>query len=430
MKRKLLLFFLILSGVYSASAQKISIAPAMDVRYDDMFTLIGQVGNKILTFRNNNQKYILNIFDDKLNRNTSRNLIFEKKKIRIISITHEEKSWVLVYSYLDKKNEIINAYRYDNVGNRIDSARIYSEKKDPLLRKYKFTESEDEKQLLIFKKKGSKSMLFIRIDVNKLENNFTKTIKFEDINLNTDFRKVIITNTGTFYTIFEKNPTIFNKSKHKIIVNSFNSDKENYNTVSIDLEFKINKFLSKYDNLNEILTIAGIETKSYSNKSIGYFIFKINKNLNLSARINKPYNLGFIKDLYKLRDEKVKKYIKNIYIKDVLFRNDGGTILVFEIKEIFSRNRIMDTHRQRYYNNKDYLFKELGLISLHEDGDYFWHKIIPKYQFSTNDYGIYSSVFIFKTPYLLKLIFNDEIKNQNQIMMYSVNPLGKTHRKS
>jgi len=430
MKVKLFIFILVLFFINNASGQKVSVAPALDVRNDDMFALIGQVGNKILTFRNNNHKYILNIFDHKLNKHTYRDLTFEKKKIRIIAISHEEKSWVLVYSYLDKKNEIINAYRYDNVGNRIDSTRIYSEKKDLLYRKFKFTESEDEKQLLIFKKENNSSMLFIRVDVQRLKNTYTKVNKFEDININSDFRKVLITNKGTFYTIFEKKPILFKRSKYKIIINSFDNDLEDFNTANVDFDFKFNKFISKYDNLNEVLTIAGIKTKSYSDKGIGYFVYKLNKNLDITTKIDKAFDLGFRKDLYRLRSKKLKNYINNIYIKDVVFRNDGGTILVFEIKEIISRHNNMYSRVQRFRSNTDYLFKELGLISLHEDGEFFWHKIIPKYQFSSNDYGLYSSAFIFKSPSLLKLIFNDEIKDQNQIMMYSVNPLGKTSRKS
>ncbi len=428
---KPILYFLVLLLTLSRNinGQKISVAPELDVRNDDMFALIGNIDNKILTFRSNDRKYILNIFDRNLNRYTTRPLTFEKKKIKIVSISNNKDSWVLVYSYLDKKKEIVNAYRYDNIGNRIDSNQIFITKRDILNRKFRFTESEDEKQLLLFRKKDNSSMLFIRINVDSLTKTYSKLIAFEDIKISTDFRKVLISNKGVFYTIFEKIPSIFSKSKHKIIVNSFNNELEEYKTININLDFKTNKFKSKYDNINEILNIAGTTTKSYSDKSVGYYIFKLNRNLELLTKIINKYKAGFLKDFYRLRNKKPKKYINNFYIKEILFRNDGGTILVFEKKEIISRQNNIRRNRS-FRSNTDYLFEELGLISIHEDGQYFWHKIIPKYQFSSNDYGLYSSVFIFKTPSLLKLIFNDEIKDQNQIMMYSVNPLGKTDRRS
>ncbi len=431
MKSKSLFFIMLFALSYFAKGQKISIAPGLDVRNDGLFALIGQVGNKILTFENSDKKYILNIFDSKLHRYTSRTLEFEKKQIKIISISHEPKSWVLVYSYRDKKNEIVNAYRYDNVGNRIDSSRILVQKRDLLERSFKFTESEDEKQLLIFKKINSKSVLFIRIDVAKLKATYSKTIEFEDIRFNTDFRMTLISNSGTFYTIFEKSPSIFNSSKHKLIVNAFINDKEKAKSKIINLDFKINNFTSKYDNINKTLNIVGIKSKQYSEKSNGYFIFRMDDNLTQFKKIEKKYSLGLLKDFYRLRNKKIRNHINNIHIKDILFRNDGGMIIVFELKELISRqNNDIHLRTRGFRSNIDYIFGELGIISLHEDGEVFWHKIIPKHQFSSNDFGIYSSVFIFKTPSLLKIIFNDEIRDKNQIMMYTINPLGKSNRMS
>ena len=431
MKSKSLFFIFLFTLSFFAKGQKISIAPALDVRNDDLFALIGQVGNKILTFENSDKKYILNIFDSKLHRYTSRPLEFEKKKIRIISISHEPKTWVLVYSYIDKKNEIVNAYRYDNVGNRIDSSQIIVRKRDLLERRFKFTESEDEKQLLIFKKTSSKSALFIRIDVEKLKATYSKIVDFDKINFNTDFRMALISNTGTFYTIFEKTPSIFNPSKHKLIVNAFTNDKEKAKSQTISIDYKINNFTAKYDNINNALNIVGVKSKQYSDKSNGYFVLRADEFITQFKKTEKKYSLGLLKDFYRLRSKKIKNYINNIHIKDILFRNDGGIIIVFEIKEIISRqNNDIHFRTRGFRSNIDYVFRELCIVSLHEDGDLFWHKIIPKHQFSSNDYGIYSSVFIFKTPSLLKIIFNDEIRDQNQIMMFSINPLGKSNRKS
>ena len=430
MKSKSLFFIFLFTLSFFAKGQKISIAPALDVRNDDLFALIGQVGNKILTFENSDKKYILNIFDSKLHRYTSRPLKFEKKKINIISISHEPKSWVLIYSYIDKKNEIVNAYRYDNVGNRIDSSQIFVQKRDLLERSFKFTESEDEKQLLIFKKTSSKSALFIRIDVKNLKATYSKIVDFDKINFNTDFRMALISNRGTFYTIFEKTPSIFNPSKHKLIVNAFTNDKGKAKSQTISIDYKINNFTSKYDNINKTLYIVGIKSKLYSEKSNGYFIFTLDEYIDKFLEIEKKYSLGLLKDFYRLRSKNIKDYIYNLHIKDILLRNDGGIIIVFEIKKIITGQRDVNYKSRNFRRNIDYVFQELGLISLHEDGEVFWHKIIPKYQFSSNDFGIYSSVFVFKTPSLLKIIFNDEIRDQNQIMMYTVNPLGKINRMS
>lgn len=434
MKLKLLLFIIVLFFSNSIISQYISVAPELDVRNDNLFALIGLVDKKIITFRNNDSKYILNIFDNKLNRYTSRELLFEKKKIKIISISHAEKSWVLIYSYLDKKNEIINAYRYNSVGNRIDSSQILVQKKKFPYKNYKNVESEDENQILLFKKLDKHLMQFIRVDLKTLKRTYFKTITFDEINLNSEFRKVLISNTGLFYTVFETKPSLFKKAKHRLIINAFNDENNNYITNKLKLNYNTTSIKVKFDNINNTLNIAGINTKSTSDKSPGYFIFKLKKNLDIINKLDKKYSNRFLNDFFNLKKKKQKKNIRNIIIKDILLRNDGGTIIVFEIKQILSRhdNDMYHTRRSSsaFGSNTDYLFEDILLISLHEDGEEFWTKIIPKYQFSSNDYGLYSSAFIFKTPSILKFIFNDEIRDENQIMMYSINPLGESDRKS
>ena len=53
-----------------------------------------------------------------------------------------------------------------------------------------------------------------------------------------------------------------------------------------------------------------------------------------------------------------------------------------------------------------------------------------KKQFSQDDNAIYSSYFLYTTPSRIKLVYNDEIKTNNTVSEYVLDPLGNFERKS
>ena len=59
-----------------------------------------------------------------------------------------------------------------------------------------------------------------------------------------------------------------------------------------------------------------------------------------------------------------------------------------------------------------------------------WHRVFYKKQFSQNDGGIFSSFFPFITPSRLRLIYNDEIKSNNTVSEYILDPQGNYKRTS
>jgi len=428
----IILLFLFSSITY---AQKIMVSPEMNVRDDKSFTLIGLVKNKILTFRNRESKYILNIFDDQLNRTIEKKLSFEKKKINILSVTSNEDNWVLVYSYRNKNDEIINAIRYDHYGVKLDSARLISKEYSFLSKKFVHSVSEDENKLILFRNIDKNQMEFISIDLKFLNTTASEIIEFKGINLYKDFRKIEVTNKGNFFLLYEKRANFFTRSKHRIKLFSISNDLSIIHEKEIKLNFQSNGVKMKFDNKNKVLNIASIITKSYTNKTKGYYLCKLDEVLNKKIEITRNYNNRFLNNYYNLRSKKPKSYIKSILLKDIVLRNDGGVLFFLERKEVISRrdyDRGVSRRRSNSFHNYniDYLYEDLALIALHNDGSEFWSKIIMKAQISANDSGIYSSFFIFQNPSKLKLIFNDEIKDENQIIMYSVNPLGETDRQS
>lgn len=432
MKKYIYIIVFILTFHLIVFGQKISVSPQLDVHNDTYFNLIGQVEDKILTFRSENNKNILNIFDKKLNQFTEKKIFFEKRDIDIISISQQDSNWILVYSYQHKNKEWIKAYKLNKFGNKIDSLNLHSEKQYFSTRDFAHIQSEDQSKLLIFKKRDKSSMDFIELDLKIFKKLFYQRMQFSKVNLNNDFRKMQISNEGNVYIIFEKSPTIFNKFNHKIFVYSYNTETNEIKENSQNLKGNSYSLKAIYDNKNKDLKIVALTTKSLNEKAKGYLLLKFGQDLVSKTFLRQRFNKSLLSQFYKLQNKKEKAYIKNLTIKELVLRNDGGLMLILEKKEILSRQNL-DRIQNRYIQSPthtEYIFSEIVLISLQKNGEEFWNKIIPKYQVSSNDFGIYSSYFNFKTPSSLKLIFNDEIKDANQVMMYSINPIGSLSRKS
>ena len=78
----------------------------------------------------------------------------------------------------------------------------------------------------------------------------------------------------------------------------------------------------------------------------------------------------------------------------------------------------------------DHYYEDLFLFSVHPDGEHHWEKILHKKQFSQDDDAAFSSFFLVKTPQRLRLIYNDEIRNENTVSEYIIKGSGEYDRNS
>lgn len=195
-----------------------------------------------------------------------------------------------------------------------------------------------------------------------------------------------------------------------------------------------------YNNFNGNVVITGLSHERKSNAATDYFF--INKHISEFKEFEKPYYLSFgekfIAELYGKKVGKEKE-LKDFYINEVILRQDGGFLLVLEMDKDFSRRSAFasPTSMQRDQNFfgggrgwTDHYNEDVAIIAVKGDGIEHWRTIMYKKQFSQDDNGVYSSFFVFKTPSRLKLLYNDEIKNNNTASEYIIDPLGKYERNS
>jgi len=202
-------------------------------------------------------------------------------------------------------------------------------------------------------------------------------------------------------------------------------------TISMESKLSFDVVFS-YDNLNQNLVAGGLYSIKNLNRANGYFSMIVStsnpKNHNLKFV---PFDDDFVSDLEGKRI-KENKGINDVEIREVVFRRDGGMLLIYEMTKLYERrlNSSRNTGGVGLSYTVDYYYDNLFIISVHPDGDTHWKNILHKKQYSQDDGASYSSYFLLKTPMNLRLLFNDEIRHENTVSEYVLTGKGELDRNS
>jgi hypothetical protein len=127
------------------------------------------------------------------------------------------------------------------------------------------------------------------------------------------------------------------------------------------------------------------------------------------------------------------KGIQHLQVRKLQLRRDGGTVLFCERNHFIERG--LSSARSSFWNSVprrvvDYFFDDIVVITNMPDGKVHWRTILHKKQYSQDDEGIFSSFFLMLGERRIRLLFNDQILNENTCSSYLVNPDGSYSRES
>ena len=380
---RILLIYIILFFLQELShSQNIRISEPINVRNDNFFDVLPQMNGNFQIFRQKSDKILINSFDSDLKYIGEKQIEFEEKKIDVVNVTFDENNWTIIYSFNIKGDKYFRARKYDFKGNLVDSIDIFSVNSSFLDKDYKIVNSENKSKTLLFRPNSKNEIECVMIDVFNLKLMFLKNFKIEDVNVNFDFRNIEISDSGNIFILFQKSSGLFKKLKNNIFIYSYESVSNITGNRILNLEFEFENYKFKYDNINNNIIIGGIINKAYSNKSNAYFTIKLNEKLDLLLIRKNNYSSQLLKKYYQASNIKPKDYFNSLIMRDILLRNDGGIILLFEEKEVYTRNTNI-YGRNRMSDPPEYqdlIFGNIILISVHENGDEFWSNSIPKNQ--------------------------------------------------
>jgi hypothetical protein len=423
----ILVFFLGFSQLLSGQTVIVSeeIAIKNDVRYE----LLSFTDGQTRLFRDRVFSYDILGFDDALRNIWTKELLFEKKRVSIIGLINNQESFTILYHFREKMAVYIVGRTYDHNAEEIKADTLMVE--DGLLNNpdYYLAKSDDEKTVLVFRTERNKDVVAFGIGIDSLQVLWSMEKVFDSEESNREFRGAFISNDARGYLIFEVNNRWQSRKEHKLEFVSLLPDEVKYDiNLSGTLFFDIKMTLEDESN-----TIYG--SCSYSeradNRTLGIVTFSLN--LNNGATIVNAYDFddNLVKDIYGNKTKKGKG-IKDLVIRHLQPRQDGGMVVFGEISKEYSRRPSFASTPATAYSRKwvDYYFEDIVAFSFHPDGKSHWSEVLHKRQYSQDDDAMYSSFYVFELPSQLRIIFNDEIRSENTISEYIMTGRGLEERNS
>lgn len=435
---RFILTFVFISFFLIAEAQRVTVSKEMSIRNDIAYDIIGIVEDNVLLYRDKGNEKVVEIFDKNMKHLFDREIILESKKADVYAIVPQDTTFTIIYGYRKKKLYNLKARKYNSFGAMIDSVSYLQNIENFRIESFQFEVSEDRSKTLLFSSRKNDLFYTYVIDNDEMRVLWRKESKLIGLDVRSDFRGVVLSNLGEVNLLFEIDNSKYDRDNHHMILLGLDSSDglfENRfrfnNKLTVDLAMD-------YDDKNKRIVLAGLVSDESEFDATGYFYFSepistLQTDILLEDH---DFNLTFLSELYGKKLSK-KKRLNDFVTRNIVLRGDGGFLLFTEMnKEYYRRSAFNGGSRLNSGFNSggrgwvDIYNEDIIVFSFHPDGTEHWKKILYKKQFSQDDGGIFSSYFLFKTPSRIRLIYNDEIKRNNTVSEYVLDPMGNFERNS
>lgn len=432
------LIFTFVGFLCSLNAQRVTVSKEMPIRNDVAYDIIGLVKDNFILYRDKGNERVVEIFDKNMKHLFDREIILDRNRSDVYAIVPQDTVFTIIYGYREKKFYNMRARKYNSFGLMIDSVTFLKNIENFKIESFQFDVSEDRSKTLLFSTRKNDLFYTYVIDNDQMRVLWRKESKLVGFDVRKDFRGVVISNLGEVNALFEIDNSKYDKENHHMILLGLDSSDGLYenifkfeNKLTVDLEMA-------YDDKNKRIILAGLVSDESEFDASGYFYLSKSIADLEDQTIIKDYDfdLTFLSEIYGQKLSK-KKRLNDFVTRDIVLRGDGGFLLFAEMnKEYYRRSAFNGGSRLNTGFNSssrgwvDIYNEDIIAFSFHPDNKEHWKKILYKKQFSQDDGGVFSSYFLFKTPSRIRLIYNDEIKRNNTVSEYVIDPLGNFERNS
>jgi hypothetical protein len=424
MLRTVIIVLLVFLKTFFVFSQQVLLSNEETFLSGDTRELLGKLGERILVFNQQGSlRYELEIYNDKLQLLKTRELLFEKQKVDILAALPTGDQFILLYSLFHKLDKLNYIRKYNADGDLLDSMKISEEGNVLDYGYYEPVQSKNEQFLLLARQTTYYSLEMALLDLKNFQVVWFEEKDFPDYMLERDLADISVRDNGEVYLVFEKNNFGWQKAKHFHHIFIILPDNKEMSNLKVPFNGRLTAdFSLVFDQKNDKVIVAGLYAERSFEDAAGHFVYSLRNGLLEKEIVYTPFSLKLLKS-NQTSKRKIKKELSDLHMVDVIVKNDGGLLILAEIRKELTR----ESARHRY---TDYYYEDIFLICTRPDGSLFWNEQIRKYQLSYDDDAKYSSYFLFSTPSLVRLIFNDEIKNENTISEFAFSPLGIGKRKS
>ena len=423
----LLPFFLFLA-VQIAGAQNVTVSEEIYLKNDYSYDILGKLDGNIILFRDQGNDVMVQAFGENLTMKWEREIQFEKNRVDVIGVLPVEDYFNVFYGYRMKGDYIIKHKRYDGDINVVDTSTIVIYQNQYFNPRILFSRSEDRSKVVLFRGDKDSEMDVFCYDLAQDTVIWDKQLQFKNTYLRRDFRRMVVSNAGDMFLVLQNNRLL---KKDYFEIYHINRATGNLYTKEIDLEENTAiDIFAEFDNLNSQLVISGMYADRNLSKANGIFFARVNWTEKVQKMHYIPFSEELLEDVYGKKQAR-NKGLTNFNIQNMVLRQDGGAIVIAEMNKEFSRAPNVPVRRDFMRSGwVDYYYEDLLVYSIHPDGEPHWNTVLKKRQYSQDDDAAYSSYFLFKTQYDLRLLFNDEIRQENTVSEYVLKGNGKSERNS
>ncbi len=432
MKRNLWIVLVWVSCNFSA-AQVVQISAEISLKNDFAYYVIPSENGRISLFRDKAFRLSFQTLDEQFNWSTETDITLPGKKWRLLEIykhknmfgflvqTKLEDQSYLLYQVIDangqvqRTDSIIKADQFDFSS----SIRPFTSEDDQLLGLV-YLNNNDQYELLVYHRYRGEVIL----KVNATEFLSYKHNNVQDLVV-TDHAEVFLLSLQNEGGLIRKKVGVrLTKLSNKGII-------EMDHVVNFDNELPLD-FILKYDHKMSTLHLCGVYAEKNGNHSEGYYAITWNQ----AAGKLEPKFFKFSEELYLEWTGKGRKKESNFHLisQQISFREDGSLLLFLESNKELGRKSnygpLSEGGGPSMGRWVDYYYDDIIVVCLDKNAKVEWEKVLHKKQYSQDDDGLFSSFFLMSTEDYLRVIFNDEIKNESTVSEYLLLSDGRQLRKS
>ena len=436
MKIRWLLLLFVFFCFCKIKAQEVTISDELTIRSDQSYSIIGKLEDKLLLYRDKNTEFEIQAYDELLRLSWKKELELDKKRPEVLGVIGFGAYFCVIYKYRNKGYTIVKAHKYDAAANLVDSTLIVNYGKRFYAPEPEIVLSENRKNILVYHTEYFAEIEVTSFSLDSMEVLWEKNYNPPGLEYGREFHQVLVDNKGGMHMILIRENDRLKKDRphyFEILYQSKNVDVTK--VVKIELQGKLSyDAYFKVDNFNQALVAGGMYSEKHKARTQGHYYLKIpitdSDDYILSFR---EYEEDFKEQLVN-KKTKVDKGLFDVGIQDIVLRQDGGLLLICEQRKEYERRS--GNYTRSYYVREsgryvvDHYYEDLFIFSVHPDGAFHWETILHKKQFSQDDDAAYSSFFLVKTPIKLRLIYNDEIRNENTVSEYVIKGNGHYDRNS
>ncbi|MEO1259869.1 MAG: hypothetical protein AAFZ15_13840 [Bacteroidota bacterium] len=429
MKKFIYLFFLLPSWL---SAQTVLVSEEVPIRENISYFVLDDKRGNVLLFHDRETKFEVQGYDERLHQQWEKEIELDRKRPEIIDVASVGGDFCVFYTFRQRGKMIAKAHRYNPGADLVDSVTMKNFGAVFYKPNLQVEYSEDERIALIWSVENQEKITAMAFHMGQMKLLWEREFTAENFLFSRDFKQMLVDNNGNMYLVLEKENRRSRQEKHFLEIYEVGGSESNQvkrytinmmGHLTYDVKFT-------FDNLNQSLVAGGLYGDDNIAFSNGFFYLNISHdNPAKQTLIFHPFENDFINVLTEKNRSK-NKGLTEVAVQEVVLRRDGGILLIGELAKEFIRGG----NNAAYYGRNgvrpivDYYFDDIFLISLHPDGKIHWKNILHKKQYSQDDQAVYSSYFLAKTPSALRLVFNDEVKQENTVSEYVVRGNGEYDR--